>query len=190
MGSHERTVLPLLTSKDDLPNRWALLNIYVWAHLFWTWKFNKAFHFLKRWWSLSVVSWQPPGVSFSMVTLGHRGIGLGHPIWQTAILFNPPLLSSLKQWRECLWGQRQVRNAYSVGQLTMFIEGQVVRAVRKGSWFVVEKMLNDPEKSNGSLMFTKFISYLTQDGEEGFKWWQGWWELIFESAFFLRMVTH
>lgn len=24
------------TSKDDLPNRWDLLNIYVWTHLFWT----------------------------------------------------------------------------------------------------------------------------------------------------------
>lgn len=92
LGSHSNGVSwthgpSVPTSKDDLPNRWALLNIYVWAHLFWTWKFNKAFHFLKRWWSLSVVSWQPPGVSFSMVTLGHMGLDLGHSVWQAAILF-------------------------------------------------------------------------------------------------------
>ena len=66
------------TSEADLPNRWDLLNIYVWTHLFWTWKFNKAFHFLKRGWSLSVVSWQPHGVSPSVVTLG-QGVRLGTP---------------------------------------------------------------------------------------------------------------
>lgn len=58
------------TSKDDLPNRWDLLNIYAWTHLFRTWKCNKAFHFLKHWRSLSVVSWQPAGVSSSVATLG------------------------------------------------------------------------------------------------------------------------
>ena len=68
----------ITTLEDDLPNRWDLLNIYVWTHLFWTWKFNKAFHFLKRGWSLSVVSWQPHGVSPSVVTLG-QGVWLGTP---------------------------------------------------------------------------------------------------------------
>lgn len=89
------------TSKDDLPNRWDLLNIYVWTHLFWTWKCNKAFHFLKRWRSLSVVSRQPAGVSSSVATLRQ---GVGTPFGRQPHPLHP---SSSFLWHRGEWPRGQ-----------------------------------------------------------------------------------